>query len=36
MTLERVDLAETFSRVREHWVPKVVGELNGQMVKVST
>src|SRR5207249_2953523 len=34
MTLERVDLAETFSRVREHWVPKVVGELNGQMVKL--
>src|SRR5947199_10435806 len=34
MTLERVDLAETLSRIHEHWVPKVVGELNGQMVKL--
>jgi mannose-6-phosphate isomerase-like protein (cupin superfamily) len=32
--LDRVDLAERFSRIREQWVPKVVGELNGQMVKL--
>ena len=32
--LDRVDLAERLSRIREQWVPKVVGELNGQMVKL--
>jgi mannose-6-phosphate isomerase-like protein (cupin superfamily) len=32
--LDRVDLAECFSHIREQWVPKVVGELNGQMVKL--
>jgi len=34
MSVRRVDLAETFARFHEQWSPKVVGELNGQMVKL--
>ena len=34
MSLKRVDIAETFARFREQWSPKIVGELNGQMVKL--
>jgi mannose-6-phosphate isomerase-like protein (cupin superfamily) len=34
MSLKRVDVAGTFSRFTEQWSPKVVGELNGQMVKL--
>jgi mannose-6-phosphate isomerase-like protein (cupin superfamily) len=34
MTLKRVDVADTFARFREPWSPKIVGELNGQMVKL--
>lgn len=34
MSLKRVDIAETFARFRDQWSPKVVGELNGQMVKL--
>lgn len=33
-TPERVSLAEKLASFSEHWVPKVVGELNGQYVKV--
>ena len=29
-----VNLAEKFTRFSEHWQPKVVGELNGQHVKL--
>jgi mannose-6-phosphate isomerase-like protein (cupin superfamily) len=32
--MEKVNLAEKFSAFSEHWRPKVVGELNGQEVKV--
>ena len=32
---EKVVLAEKFAQFTEHWSPKVVGELNGQQVKVS-
>ncbi|MCG8408032.1 MAG: cupin domain-containing protein [Phycisphaerales bacterium] len=32
--MERVKLTEKFSGFSENWVPKVVGELNGQFVKV--
>jgi mannose-6-phosphate isomerase-like protein (cupin superfamily) len=32
---ERVDLAEKLASFDEHWVPKVVAELNGQYVKVA-
>jgi mannose-6-phosphate isomerase-like protein (cupin superfamily) len=33
--MDKVNLAEKFARFREHWSPKIVGELNGQMVKLS-
>jgi mannose-6-phosphate isomerase-like protein (cupin superfamily) len=32
--MTKVNLAETFARFSEHWSPKIVGELNGQMVKL--
>ena len=32
MTL--VNLAKTLERFSEHWSPKIVGELNGQLVKL--
>jgi mannose-6-phosphate isomerase-like protein (cupin superfamily) len=32
--MEKVNLAEKLSRFQEHWSPKIVGELNGQMVKL--
>jgi mannose-6-phosphate isomerase-like protein (cupin superfamily) len=31
---ERVRLAEKFAQFGDHWSPKVVGELNGQQVKL--
>ncbi len=32
--LDKVNLAEKLSRFNDHWNPKVVGELNGQHVKL--
>lgn len=32
--MEKVNLAEKLSRFQEHWQPKIVGELNGQQVKL--
>ncbi|QQS43200.1 MAG: cupin domain-containing protein [Acidobacteriota bacterium] len=32
--MEKVNLAETFSGIGEHWRPKVAAELNGQEVKL--
>ena len=32
--MNKVDIAEKFSRFSEPWSPKIVGELNGQMVKL--
>jgi mannose-6-phosphate isomerase-like protein (cupin superfamily) len=32
--MEKVNLADTFARFRDQWSPKIVGELNGQMVKL--
>jgi mannose-6-phosphate isomerase-like protein (cupin superfamily) len=32
--MDKVNLAEKLARVSEHWSPKIVGELNGQQVKV--
>lgn len=32
--MEKVNLAAKFDAFSEHWQPKVVGELNGQEVKV--
>ena len=34
MTLNKVNLAQKLSLFDEHWSPKVVGELNGQQVKL--
>jgi mannose-6-phosphate isomerase-like protein (cupin superfamily) len=31
---QKVSLAEKLSLFDEHWLPKVIGELNGQLVKV--
>ncbi len=33
--MERINLAEKFARFSEHWQPKIVGELNGQQVKLA-
>ena len=33
--MEKVNLAEKFSQFSDHWQPKIVGELNGQHVKLS-
>ncbi len=32
--MEKVNLAEKFGAFAEHWRPKIVGELNGQEVKL--
>jgi mannose-6-phosphate isomerase-like protein (cupin superfamily) len=32
--MEKVNLAEKFALFHEHWTPKIVGELNGQHVKL--
>lgn len=32
--MQKVKLAEKFSLFSEHWQPKIVGELNGQYVKL--
>ena len=31
----KVNLGEAFASITEHWRPRVVGELNGQEVKLS-
>lgn len=32
--MEKVNLSEKLSQISEHWRPKVVGELNGQEIKL--
>ena len=32
--MEKVNLAESLARFSEHWQPRIVGELNGQHVKL--
>jgi mannose-6-phosphate isomerase-like protein (cupin superfamily) len=32
--MEKINLPEKLSLFKEHWKPKIVGELNGQMVKL--
>jgi mannose-6-phosphate isomerase-like protein (cupin superfamily) len=32
--MDKVNVAEKLARVSEHWSPRIVGELNGQQVKV--
>ena len=31
---QKVNLVEKFAQFSEHWSPKIIGELNGQQVKV--
>lgn len=33
--VDKVTLAEAFGRFAEHWSPRIVGELNGQHVKIA-
>lgn len=33
--MEKVNLSEKFSRFNDYWSPKIVGELNGQQVKLA-
>ncbi len=33
--VKKINLAEKFALINEHWRPKVVGELNGQEVKLA-
>lgn len=33
--MEKVNLEEKFKLFSEHWTPKIVGELNGQQVKLA-
>jgi hypothetical protein len=33
--MEKVNLKQKFSMFSEHWSPKIVGELNGQYVKLA-
>src|SRR6187549_3790026 len=33
--MEKVNLADKLARFSEHWSPKIVGELNGQHVKLA-
>ena len=32
--LDKINLAEKFSRINEYWKPYIAGELNGQLVKL--
>jgi mannose-6-phosphate isomerase-like protein (cupin superfamily) len=32
--MDKVNLSEKFGHIRDHWNPRVAGELNGQMVKL--
>ena len=32
--MDKVNLTEKLARIREQWQPKIVGELNGQQVKL--
>src|SRR5262249_38521502 len=32
--MKKINLSEKFAQFQEHWSPKVIGELNGQQVKL--
>ena len=32
--MEKINLAKKFSLISDHWLPKIAGELNGQLVKL--
>lgn len=33
--MEKVNLQEKFAKFNEHWTPKIVGEANGQYIKLA-
>ncbi len=33
--MEKINITDTFTRFSDYWSPKVVGELNGQQVKLA-
>ncbi|MFT5773857.1 MAG: hypothetical protein ACI9ZX_003268, partial [Algoriphagus sp.] len=33
--MNKVNLNEKFDLIKEHWSPKIIGELNGQDVKLA-
>jgi mannose-6-phosphate isomerase-like protein (cupin superfamily) len=33
--IEKVNLAEKFAQIPDHWNPRIAGELNGQQVKLA-
>ena len=33
--VKEINLTEKFAQFNEHWTPKIVGELNGQYVKLA-
>ncbi len=33
--MDKANLSEKFSKITEYWSPKIVGELNGQFVKIA-
>jgi mannose-6-phosphate isomerase-like protein (cupin superfamily) len=35
LTMEKVNVSQKLSRFADHWNPRVVGELNGQQVKLA-
>lgn len=35
MSVDKVNVAAKFARISEHWSPRIVGELNGQQVKLA-
>lgn len=34
MSIEKINLEEKFKLIDEYWNPKIVGELNGQLIKL--
>ncbi len=34
-TAQSINIKEKFSQFKEHWTPKIIGELNGQQVKLA-
>lgn len=35
MKIKKINLSEKFASFTEHWSPKIVGDLNGQQVKIA-
>ncbi|MDQ6829766.1 MAG: cupin domain-containing protein [Gemmatimonadota bacterium] len=35
MDIAKITIADKFAMITEHWSPKIVGELNGQQVKLA-